>query len=206
MAVKDRLEDEGFEVLAFHCNGIGGQAMEELVLNGRISGVIDFSPHEITDLLFGGLMPAHPDRMKAAGRAGVPQVVAPGCTDIRLHGVLEGLPEPLRRRACVRHSPTHTHVRTTPKEMAAVAAFVARRLNAGAGHRAAIVPLRGFSMLNREGLVLYDEAANQAYVDTLEEALASDVPLIKVDAHINDAEFATATAELFLDLYREGDT
>lgn len=201
MAVKDLLEQEGFEVLAFHCNGIGGQAMEELVLEGAISGVVDFSPHEITDLLFDGLMPAHPDRMKAAGMAAIPQVVAPGCTDIRLHGVLEELPEDLRKRACVKHSPTHTHVRTTPQEMAAVAAFIARRLNTAAGPRAAIVPLRGFSMLNREGKVLYDEAANQAYLDALKQTLASDVELVVVDAHINDPAFAAATLELFLELY-----
>ena len=52
MAVKERLEALGFEVIAFHCNGIGGQAMEELILDGVIKGVIDFSPHEITDLLY----------------------------------------------------------------------------------------------------------------------------------------------------------
>lgn len=201
MGVKELLEGDGFEVLAFHCNGIGGQAMEELVLAGRIAGVIDFSPHEITDLLFDGLMPAHPDRMKAAGQTAIPQVVAPGCTDIRLHGVLKDLPDGLRRRPCVKHSPTHTHVRTTPQEMAAVATFIARRLNAAHGPRAAIVPLRGFSMLNRRGEVLYDEAANQAYVDVLEERLGSDVRLVKVDAHINDQAFAAATVELFLELY-----
>ncbi len=204
MAVKELLEQDGFEVLAFHCNGIGGQAMEELVLAGRIRGVIDFSPHEITDLLFDGLMPAHPDRMKAAGQVGIPQVVAPGCTDIRLHGVLEELPDDLRRRPCVKHSPTHTHVRTTPQEMAAVATFIARRLNEADGPRAAIVPLRGFSMLNRPGEVLYDEAANQAYLEALKGTLASSVKLVEVDAHINDHEFAAATVELFLELYEMG--
>ena len=205
MAVKSILEQEGFQVIAFHCNGIGGQAMEELVLGGQIQGVIDFSPHEIADLLFDGLMPAHPDRMKAAGRAGIPQVVAPGCTDIQVQGVLEDLPDEFRQRACVKHSPTYTHVRSSPEEMAAIGAFIAQRLNAGGGPRAAIVPLRGFSMLNREGKVLYDEAANQAYVAGLKKALASDVRLVKVDAHINDPTFAAATAALFLELQGQGD-
>ena len=45
--------------------------MEELILDGVVKGVIDFSPHEITDLLYGGLMPAMPGRLEAAGRMGL---------------------------------------------------------------------------------------------------------------------------------------
>lgn len=200
MAIKERLEELGFEVIAFHCNGIGGQAMEGLIREGVIKGVIDFSPHEITDLLFGGLMPAAPDRMQAAGAMGIPQVVAPGATDIRLHGRPEELPEELRNRACVQHTPTHTHVRTSPEEMAAVARFIAERLNQAGGRRAVLIPLHGFSMLNRPGKVLYDEVANRAFWETLEPLLSPDVELIKVEAHINDRPFADAVVETFLRL------
>ncbi len=200
MAIKERLEELGFEVIAFHCNGIGGQAMEGLIREGVIKGVIDFSPHEITDLLFGGLMPAAPDRMQAAGAMGIPQVVAPGATDIRLHGRPDELPAELRNRACVQHTPTHTHVRTSPEEMAAVARFIAERLNQAGGLRAVLIPLHGFSMLNRPGKVLYDEAANRAFWETLEPLLSPDVELIKVEAHINDRPFADAVVETFLRL------
>ena len=203
MAVKDGLEQLGFEVICFHCNGIGGQAMEEMIADGVIQGVIDFSPHDVTDLLFGGLMPAMPDRMQAAGQAGIPHIVAPGCTDIRLYGVGPDLPEELRQRACVQHTPTHTHVRTSAQEMAGVAHFIAGRLNAGQGPRAAMVPLRGFSMLNRTGGPLYDETANMAYVETLRRELSPEVKLIEVDAHINDVEFAQATVNTFMSLRAE---
>jgi uncharacterized protein (UPF0261 family) len=200
MAIKERLEEQGFEVIAFHCNGIGGQAMEALISEGVIKGVIDFSPHEITDLLFGGLMPAMPGRLEAAGQMGIPQIVAPGATDIRLHGKPEELPLELRQRACVQHTPTHTHVRTSADEMAAVARTIAERLNAGRGPRAAMIPLRGYSMLNRQGLVLYDEASNRAFAQAMEETLGPDVELITVDAHINDRAFAEATVATFLRL------
>jgi len=200
MAVKDRLEKLGFEVVAFHCNGIGGQAMEELIRDGIIKGVVDFTPHEITDLLFDGLMPAVPGRMEAAGEKGIPQVVAPGGTDIWLHGPPEELSEEVRQRAYVQHTPIYSHVRASAKEMAAVAHFIAERLNAGIGPRAAIIPLRGFSMLNRAGEVLYDEVSNMAYVETMREALSTDVELIEMDMHINDQEFAEATVNTFLSL------
>lgn len=200
MAVKERLEDLGFEVIAFHCNGIGGQAMEELVRDGAIKGVIDYSPHEVTDLLFGGLMPAMPGRLEAAGQMGIPQVVIPGATDIRLHGRPEELPEDLRARACVQHTPTHTHVRTTAEEMAAVGRWIAERLNAGTGPRAVLIPEQGYSMLNRPGQVLWDEPANRALAAAMKETLLPGVELISLDAHINDASFAAAVVETFLRL------
>jgi uncharacterized protein (UPF0261 family) len=203
MGVKERLEGMGFEVVAFHCNGIGGKAMEELILDGAIKGVIDFSPHEVTDLLFDGLMPAMPDRLRAAGQKGIPQVVVPGCTDNLLHGPPDEMPEELKPRRWVRHTPTHTHVRTTPEEMAAVAHFIAERLNAGTGPRASVIPLRGFSMLNREGETLYDAAANMSYVHTMRRELASSVQQVEVDAHINSPEFVEVTADTFLRLRNE---
>ncbi|MCC7163097.1 MAG: Tm-1-like ATP-binding domain-containing protein [Anaerolineae bacterium] len=207
MAVKEQLEQAGLDVIAFHCNGIGGQAMEELMREGKISGVIDFSPHEITDLLFGGLMPAMPGRMSVAGQMGIPQVVAPGCADIRLHEWNDSFPVELRERPYVRHTPTHTHFRTTPEEMSAVAHYIAEQLNAGHGPRGVIVPMRGFSMQNRAGRPLFDEQSNLAFVDTLKRELSLDVKLEQVDAHINDKEFAGATVHFFFQLrkhYQEG--
>jgi uncharacterized protein (UPF0261 family) len=200
MAIKERLEDLGFEVIAFHCNGIGGQAMEELVLDGVIKGVIDFSPHEIIDLLYDGLMPAMPGRLEAAGKMGIPQIVTPGATDIRLHGPPEELPEELASRAWVQHTPVHTHVRASADEMAAVARFVAKRLNASTGPRAVLIPLQGFSMLNSRGEILYDEAANMAFVEALEGALSPEVDLVKLDMHVNDGTFAEAAVDTFLRL------
>jgi uncharacterized protein (UPF0261 family) len=165
-----------------------------------IHGVIDYSPHEITDLLYGGLMPAMPGRMTVAGELGIPQVIAPGCTDIRLHEWRKAFPPELDDRPFIRHTPTHTHFRTTREEMNAVAHYVAESLNQGAGPRAVIIPLRGFSMLNQPGKPLYDEIANMGFVETIRQELDPEVQRVEVDAHINDAEFAQATVELFLQL------
>lgn len=200
VAVKDQLERMGFEVIAFHCNGIGGQAMEELILNRDIQGVIDFTPHEIVDLLYHGLMPAAPDRLQAAGKMGIPEVVVPGGIDIIVHGPAETLAPELARRQVLTHSPIYTHVRTSPEEMAGVAHFIAERLNAAQGPCASLIPLRGFSMFNREGEAMYDQAGNMAYVETLRRELAPRVEQIQVDAHINDPEFAQATVDTFLHL------
>ena len=197
--IKRLLEQEGFEVIVFHCNGIGGQAMEELIREGTIQGVIDYSPHEIVDLLYDGLMPALPGRMTAAGEMGIPQIIGPGCTDMRLHE-WGAIPAGIEGRPFLRHTPVHTHIRTTYEEMSAVGHFIAQRLNAGIGPRAAIVPLRGYSMMNREGMPLYDDAANKGLLDTLRKELSPEVELMEIDSHINDPECAAATVKLFLKL------
>jgi len=203
MELKRLLERNGFDVVVFHCNGIGGQAMEELIRDGKIQGVIDYSPHEITDFLYDGLMPALPGRLTAAGDMGIPQIVGPGCADIRLHE-WDSIPPELQDRTCVRHTPTHMHFRTTPEEMGAVAHYIAEHLNHGRGPRAVVVPLKGYSMMNREGMPLYDEKANNYFLTTLREELSPEVVLLEENHHINDQECAAATVNLFLKLREQG--
>jgi uncharacterized protein (UPF0261 family) len=65
----------------FHSNGVGGPAMEELAEAGQFVGVIDFTTNEIYDPMTGGIHDGGPDRLKRVGRAGLPQVVVPGCID-----------------------------------------------------------------------------------------------------------------------------
>jgi uncharacterized protein (UPF0261 family) len=202
MEIKRLLEIAGYEVVIFHCNGIGGKAMEELVREGIIQGVIDYSPHEIVDLLYNGLMPALPGRMTAAGEMGIPQIIGPGCADMRLH-VWGAIPSGLEDRPYVRHTPSHTHFRTTYEEMGAVAHFIAEHINLGHGPRAVIVPLRGYSMMNRKGMPLYDDHANQGFLDILKKELSPEVELLEIDHHINDPACAAATVDLFLKMMAE---
>jgi uncharacterized protein (UPF0261 family) len=204
MAVKTILEENGFEVVVFHCNGIGGQAMEDFIRQGVIKGVIDYSPHELVDLFCDGLMPALPGRMTAAGEMGIPQIVGPGCADMRLHVWMQ-IPDELKDRPYVRHTPTHTHFRTTYDELYQVGSYIADHLNKGKGPRAAIVPLKGYSMMNREGMPLYDESANKGYEQALDDHLNDDITLFKHPSHINDKEFAEEVVTLFMKLWAQKD-
>jgi uncharacterized protein (UPF0261 family) len=202
MAVKSRLEEKGFEVVVFHCNGIGGQAMEDFIRQGVIKGVIDYSPHELVDLFCDGLMPALPGRMTAAGEMGIPQIVGPGCADMRLH-VWSQIPDELKDRPYVRHTPTHTHFRATYEELYQVGSYIADHLNKGKGPRAAIVPLKGYSMMNREGMPLYDEAANKGFEQALDDQLDKGIFILKHPSHINDEEFADEVVALFMKLWAQ---
>ena len=70
---RERLEELGYEVLVFHATGAGGESLEALVRDGFLVGVLDTTTTELADELVGGVLSAGPDRLEAAGAAGVPQ-------------------------------------------------------------------------------------------------------------------------------------
>jgi uncharacterized protein (UPF0261 family) len=175
--------------------------MEELADAGKLVGIFDLSPHDITDYLFGGIMPATAKRLQASCRRGVPQVVAPGCADIILYGPVEDIPSDILKRKYVIHNPIHTHVKANYPEMFELGQFIAERLGRSKGYATVLVPSRGFSQLNRDGGPIYEPESDAGFLEGLEAGFKkspSDRATIKVvDMHINDPEFAeTAVNEL----------
>ncbi len=59
-AAREYLESKGYEVLVFHATGSGGKAMEGLIEDGFISGVLDVTTTEWCDELVGGVLAAGP--------------------------------------------------------------------------------------------------------------------------------------------------
>ena len=196
---RELLETLGYEVIAFHCNGIGAQAMEELADNGKLVGIFDLSPHDITDFLFGGIMPAMPDRLQATCRKGVPQVIAPGCADIVLYGPVENIPSEILERKHVIHNPIHTHVKATYEQMLELGRFISGRVSQSKGYATVLVPQQGFSQLNRAGGPIYEPESDRGFLEGLKEGFQqapSPKATIKVlDMHINDPEFADAAVD-----------
>jgi uncharacterized protein (UPF0261 family) len=197
LAAKALLEARGYEVIAFHPNGTGGLAMEELATEGFLHGLLDFTTHEVTDELFGGIHAGNPERLVASGRARVPRLFVPGSADFMTFAELEKVPEIYRDHAYVPHNPHITLVRANADQMAHLAAAVAERLNKARGPVAVAIPTRGFSFYNREGLIFFDAKANQTYTEALSTKLRSDIPLYEFDTHINDPAFAAEIVPLF---------
>ncbi|MFC2038096.1 Tm-1-like ATP-binding domain-containing protein [Chloroflexota bacterium] len=191
---KELLEGWGYELVAFHPNGAGGRSMERLIDEGLIQGVLDLSTQELAGHICHGLFDAGPDRMVAAGRRGLPQVVAPGGTDYIVLGPMAALTGEQRHRPLIVHNPNITLVRTAEEEMAEIGRLMARRLNGARGPAAVLIPLGGFSFSDRPGHAFYDPEADAALVQTLESQLNPEVELIKIHAHINEPSFAQAAA------------
>jgi uncharacterized protein (UPF0261 family) len=188
------LEGAGFEVLAFHANGPGGQAMEALVQDGYFAAVLDMTPAEWADELFGGKGGAGPDRMNAAGRRALPLVVSVGGLDMVRFGPLSMVPDRYRTRKLHQHNPTITLMRTTPEECRQLGELIATRLNSALGPTRILLPMRGLSNVDRAGGVFEDEGARATLFSALRQKLEPHVACIEMDLHINDPAFGRALA------------
>jgi uncharacterized protein (UPF0261 family) len=193
--VRERLEQEGYEVLVFHAVGSGGRAMEALIADGFITGVADISTTEWCDELVGGELSAGPTRLEAAAKMGLPQVVSLGALDMVNFGAWDTVPARFKDRTLYKHNPTVTLMRTTPAECADLGRIIAEKLNKATGPTALFVPLRGVSMIDAPGQPFHAPKADQALFEALRKHLdRTKVDLVELDLHINDPAFAEAMA------------
>ena len=193
--IRERMEEAGYEMLVFHATGSGGRSMEGLIADGYVAGVADMTTTEWCDEVVGGVLSAGPDRLTAAGEAGIPQVVSCGALDMVNFRALHTVPEPFRGRALYRHNPNVTLMRTTAEECREIGRRIAENLNKATGPVTFMLPLRGVSMLDREGEPFHDPAANAALFAALREHVRPPVELVELDLHINDTAFADAVFE-----------
>jgi uncharacterized protein (UPF0261 family) len=194
MRVKAMLEELGYEVAPFHANGTGGLAMEDLIEQGLISGVLDLALHEFSDQMYGGYCGAiGPGRLEAAGRAAIPQVVVPGGLDciVLEFNSPETMPERVKGRKVFWYD-FRSGVRTSPDDVQNLAATISEKLNRAIGPTKFVVPLRGWSEADIEGGPLHEPSTNRAFMTKLKSLLNGNIDVVEVDAHINDEAFACA--------------
>jgi len=189
-------------VMVFHATGTGGETMEALIGDGLVGGVLDVTTTEWADELAGGILSAGPTRLDAAGQAGVPQVVAPGCLDMVNFGPRATVPQRYHDRQFYEWNPTVTLMRTTAEENAQLGHIFAEKLNAARGPAHVLIPLRGFSMLDSPGERFWDPAADAAFVRELHSHLRADILVEELDLNINDPQFADRAAALLLEMLR----
>jgi uncharacterized protein (UPF0261 family) len=200
-----RLTELGYEVLVFHATGAGGRALEALAETRLVSGVLDLTTTELADDLVGGVLSAGPDRLTAAGAAGLPQVIAPGALDMVNFGPPDTVPARFEGRLFFEHNPTVTLMRTTADEMAELGARIGRKAAAAKGPVEVFWPNRGVSALDADGQPFRDPAADEACREALDRELtAAGLSLHRVDAHLNDPAFATAMADRLYAMISEG--
>jgi uncharacterized protein (UPF0261 family) len=198
---RDTLERAGCEVLVFHATGNGGQAMESLISEGLIAAVLDVTTTELADEHAGGFLSAGPERLTAAARAGIPQVVSTGALDMANFFAPESVPSKFSGRRFYRHNANVTLMRTTPEENARIGADIARKLSAARGPVSVLLPARGVSAIDKEGQPFDDPAARKALHDAIRSGL-DEVDVVELDLHINDPEFADAAAHKLLELMK----
>ena len=189
-AVHDDLSTQDIETQVFHANGTGGRALERMIAGGSFAAVADVTTTELADELLGGVCSAGPDRLTAATRHGVPQVVSVGALDMANFGPADSLPERYAGRLLLAHNPAVTLVRTSPAECAVLGDTIAARLASATACTEVHIPAKGFSQVSVAGAPFHDPAADAALIDSLRAALAPHIPLYVHDLDINDATFA----------------
>jgi uncharacterized protein (UPF0261 family) len=195
---RKRLDAAGYDVLVFHATGSGGRAMEGLIADGYFAGVLDVTTTEWADEVVGGVLSAGPDRLGAAARAGVPQVVSVGALDMVNFGGAASVPERFRGRRLHRHNATVTLMRTTVDECKEIGRRIAEKLNSATGRVTVFLPLGGVSAIDMPGQPFHDPEADRALFSALRAHLASRITVREIDAHLNDPAFAHAMVDALL--------
>lgn len=199
MAVEGILEQKGYEVVVFHSVGTGGEALEAMIEEGLVNGVFDLTTWEITNRLFGGVWDPGPHRLEAAGRKGIPQVVAPGMIDVIAFNI-DAVAERFRERKLIKHTESVVVAPLNTEEMAQVAGVVADKLNLATGPTAVIIPTKGFSPGGKEGRPYHNPERDRHFIKVLKERLKPEITFVEVEVYINDALFAEKAAGLLCEL------
>lgn len=195
---KTLCEAAGYETLIFAATGAGGRTMESLIEAGMITGVLDITTTEWADELMGGVLNAGANRLEAAGKAGIPAVVTPGCLDMVNFGARETVPAKYADRLFYQHNPQVTLMRTTPAECEQLGKIIAEKLNAYRGPVTLLLPLKGISVISAPGGSFHDPAADAALFAALKSNISAKVKLLEIDAAINDPVFSETCANELL--------
>jgi uncharacterized protein (UPF0261 family) len=200
-AMTDRLQDD-FDCMAFHATGTGGRAMENLIANDVLVGVLDITTTEICDLLFGGVLPAKPNRIDIIAETEIPYVVSAGALDMVNFWAPETVPEIHADRQFYHHNPNVTLMRTTADECREIGQWIGRKLNACNGPLRFLIPEKGISALDIEGGDFFDPEIDAALFDAITETVnwTDKRQLVRLPHHINDPEFADAATAIFREI------
>jgi uncharacterized protein (UPF0261 family) len=196
------LEAAGYETIVFHAIGPGGRAMEQMMKEGIIGAVLDYSTIEVSNEMFHALLAGGPDRCTTAGKLGIPQVLAPGAIEVLVFNEPETVPAPFNARTLIRHSPQITDVRLNAEEMSAVGKELAKRLSFTKDEAVFFIPKAGFDSYAVKGQGFHDPASDAAFIDELKAGLPSCIKVVERDTHIDDPAFAVEAAETLISLIR----
>ena len=208
-AARVHLERNGFEVFVFHATGVGGRAMEKLISEHRIDGVLDLTTTELADGLVGGVLSAGPDRLTAAARANIPQVISLGALDMINFGPRPSVPPHFNKRLLHEHNPDITLMRTSVDESRKLGEQIAEKLKVNARKPEMVrvfIPEGGLSMISTKDGPFYDEDADKALFTTLVQGLnGSGINVVQDQRAINDDGFSTDMANSLMQLMQNAD-
>ncbi|MGO9567195.1 MAG: Tm-1-like ATP-binding domain-containing protein [Desulfomonilaceae bacterium] len=194
--VETLLVEKGYHVYPFHAQGVSDRAMDRLIAQGFFDAVVEICPAGLIEERFKGNRPAGMARLDAAGDRGIPQVWAPCCLNLTGVGPTRHNREKyLASGKIFEMDETRAMTRFPEDELVIGAKLYAEKINKAKGPLKLVVPLRGWSSIDREGSVLYDPEQDRLFIQELKKGLRVEVDIQEVDANLEDPEVAQALVE-----------
>jgi uncharacterized protein (UPF0261 family) len=181
--LKPQLEARGYEVVVFHTTGMGGRAMESIAAHGGFAAVLDLSLQEVANQLMGSVVNSGSDRLMNAGRSRIPQIVAPGATDMVDFPAWLPVPAELADRPFHAHNRLLASATSGPDDRRRIARAIAAKL------AEATAPVACEPLHDPEGL--------GAFVAEMRAAIRLPVELHVIKDHINHQGFVAKVLAIF---------
>jgi len=195
--LKPALEKRGYEVAVFHAMGMGGMAFEQIAAQKGFVCVMDFAGCELGNLLAGSVVNAGKDRFLNAGRAGIPQIVAPGCMDLIDFAGWQEIPEAFQDRPIHTHNKLIKNTYYNIKERREIARELNKRIGESPAPVHLILPNQGIEEWDRPGGDCHDPEGLDAFMDELRTTVANTIQMTELECHINDVAFTDLAMEIF---------
>lgn len=203
LSVRKLLEERGYHVTSFHAQGVSDAAMEKLISQGFLHGVIDIVPSGVSDQLTQGNRASGEGRLDAASEKGIVQVLAPagvnmtGCQPTR-----RNYEKYASRHRILKMDEIRSVTRYTTDELKSHARVYAEKLSRSKGPTMFLFPLRGWSSADKEGSVIHDPDEDKIFVEALRKHLKPSVEIREIDCNLEDFEFAEALVDNFDSMFK----
>jgi len=198
--VRERLEKEGYQVIGFSAAGVCDRAMEDMIGLRFFDGVVELAPGGVGEEVLGGMRAAGPERLTSAGKAGIPQVVAPGGVNLMSPRKSRYKPE-YHERKKFDLDELRTFIRLSDEEMEQVAEVFAGKLEQATGPVIVLYPGEGWSAVDTPAGHMFDPRQDRIFLRVLKEKLGPRVEIREVDANLEDDSFAEAVAKACIEVF-----
>jgi len=198
--VRQRLETEGFQVIGFSAAGVCDRAMEEMISRNFFDAVVDLAPGGVGEEALGGMRAAGPDRLTAAGRLGIPQVIAPGGVNLMSPRKSRYKPE-YHQRKKFDMDELRTFLRLSVEEMELVAEIFAEKLSVANGPTIFLLPKRGWSAIDHPSSDMFEEKEDEVFLKVFRANVSPQVVTREVDANLEDEAFAEAVIDACMEIF-----
>jgi uncharacterized protein (UPF0261 family) len=88
-------------------------------------------------------------------------------------------------------------------EMEKFARIIAEKLNKSRGPARVLIPTKGWSDADKEGMPLFDPAVDRVFTDTLKGLIKATVPLEEMNVHISEPAFARRAVEILDEMMKK---